>query len=474
MTNRYAPVLLLPTLITLAGGCHGNGADESSGADTSSPDVETADFDVAVSLSGVIPTVVVVDWSVALEGVTAARVEYGADTTYGRVATANVDSSPYRTLVLGLKPDTKYHLRVVATTAEGEFVSNDSRVTTGPVLAAMPNLSVESSGSHWEGYLVTGLVATDAGPIIIDPDGDYVWWYAIDRSAGGGGGGGGGVVLGRSHLALDGSAMLYTYCNVEGARENAIYRVSMDGTEAGSVSTPYGHHDFVELPDGTFGYLAYDPRQVDGERILGDHVMEVTPDGTTREVYNIWDHYTFTSGEDLAHRADWPHANAIDYLPEKNVFLVSFLKLDAILEIDRSTGETLWTMGGSKSDFTLDGSTDLFEGEHQFEREDQSMVVFVNGPMEADSQSRAVEYAFQDDGSTVREVWSYWPKPAIRSPSLGDVHRFADGDTLVTFSVAGVIHEVDNAGNPVWKLTAQAGGALGYTTWKSDLDVGSW
>jgi hypothetical protein len=280
-------------------------------------------------------------------------------------------------------------------------------------------------------------------------------------------------VLGRTQLSSHPPSILYTYNNVQGQEDNSLYRVGFDGEDIEEIPAPYAHHDFVELPDGTLAYLAYDPQVVGREQVLGDRVMERAPDGSTREVWNVWDHFEYTASGPPERGMSWPHGNAIDYLPDEDAYLVGFLTLGSILKIDRSSGEILWVLGGDESDFTVDGSTEIFEHQHQFEQLDDSLLVFVNGGMDPRAESRVVELAFEPGTRAVEELWSYWPDPSVTSTNLGDVHRFASGNALVTFSNAGVIHEVDATGALVWSLTADIGGALSYVAWKEDLDVGA-
>jgi hypothetical protein len=49
------------------------------------------------------------------------------------------------------------------------------------------------------------------------------------------------------------------------------------------------------------------------------------------------------------------------------------------------------------------------------------------------------------------------------------VHRFDGGDTLVTFSYSGQIHEVTPEAEVVWKLSSSVGGTFGYVTPAEDL-----
>ena len=68
-----------------------------------------------------------------------------------------------------------------------------------------------------------------------------------------------------------------------------------------------------------------------------------------------------------------------------------------------------------------------------------------------------------------RGPWAYTSERDVYSFGLGSVHRKADGNTVVTFSTAGQMDEVDENGELVWRLEASLGTGLGYTTWLETL-----
>lgn len=442
------------------------------------PSVGEGDYPFAVSTTAAedVPTVLTVTWSTDLEDVGNARVEFGPDTSYGHEATSTTSGGAGEALLLGSKPNTEVHLRVVAETDDDTYTSDDFTITTGPAPAALPNLEVTSTGDdHWSGYLVTGIVAS-AWSVILDEDGDYVWWHeasgAPDGTHGGpDGGGNGGVVLGRTALARDGSGVWYTFNNIEAEEQVTLHHVTWDGATVTQVPAPYAHHEFVELPDGTIAYPAYDPQNVDGLRILGDRIMELAPDGTEREVWNAWDHLEFDADDVQTRPNDWPHLNAIDYLPDLDAYLVGFLSLGSLCLVDRTTGETLLTVGGEGSDYGFGEAGGTLDTQHQFEWLDGELLVFVNGGMQAGSESRAQQFVLDDATGIAEETWSYWPSPSLNTTNLGDVDRLASGNTLVTFSTSGQVHEVTPDGTVVWKLVADVGGALSYSHLEAELDV---
>ena len=250
-----------------------------------------------------------------------------------------------------------------------------------------------------------------------------------------------------------------------------MIRVSLDGSEVESTPLDLAHHEILEHQDGTVAYLAHDPMEIDGTEVNGDSIQELNPDGSTTVIWSAWDtlDQLAYNPADGGPNGEWPHANALDYLPEDDAYLVSFLYLDAIVRIDRASGEIDWIMGGDDSDFELaSGGTDIFDRTHQMHRLDDSLLVFVNGAQQGGS-SYAVEYAMDEQNLEVEPVWEYWSDPDLNCISLGDVHRFDSGNTLITYSYSGQIQEVTPEGEPNWVLSTNAGSVFGYTIPVEDL-----
>jgi hypothetical protein len=62
-------------------------------------------------------------------------------------------------------------------------------------------------------------------------------------------------------------------------------------------------------------------------------------------------------------------------------------------------------------------------------------------------------------------VWRY--EGGVHSSNFGNVQRLPNGNTLVNYSNAGVIHEVTPDRVKVLEITANP--YLGYATWRPDL-----
>lgn len=390
-------------------------------------------------------------------------VEFGQDGQADHIAPLDVRAGPpWEIDLLGMKQGSDYDVRVGVQIDGESYTGSSQTVSTGMVPADFPDMILErGSGESFDGFFYTSVVGLTTAAVIIDTDGDYVWWYRPE----------GIEWVGRTFPSVDGSSILTMDENLDGVEGGAMVRVALDGSSEEITELDYAHHEIVEHDDGTIAYLAKDPKNINGVLVSGESIVELAPDGTATTVWSVWNHDERLpyEPEDELHAQKWPHGNALDYLPDEDAYLVSFLYLDAIARVDRGTGSIDWVMGGPGSDFTTaDGSTDLFERTHQMHRLEDSMLVFVNGESDG-GLSFAVEYAMDLQSFVVESVWEHWPDPSLSSFALGDVHRFDNGNTLVTFSYSGEIQEVTPDGAVVWALSTNVGHGVSYVTPVEDL-----
>ena len=83
------------------------------------------------------------------------------------------------------------------------------------------------------------------------------------------------------------------------------------------------------------------------------------------------------------------------------------------------------------------------------------------------SNSLAIEIQLDLSSWTATRVWTY--DGGISSMVMGDVQRLDNGNTLVTYSQAGVIHEVNASGQRLRELSWSLGGAVGYSMHRMSL-----
>jgi len=396
-----------------------------------------------------IATVVTVTFTTT--GSTTAYVEYGFDDGFGfTTATSTEAGTSHSFPLMGLTGSTEVYYRAVL--ADGE-TSGTKTVTTDTLPNDLPEFAVEGSGH--DGWMAFPLIGAVVAPVIVDSDGNIVWYWLDDR----------GLDVYRVKLSMDGESVLYNAAVVSGdpSPDSAIVRVSLDGQTESTIPVTLLAHDFVEVSDGVFGALVYEFRDDgNGGEVKGNKVIEVTEDGTETTIWSAWDCYdpTVETGDDP--ELGWTFTNALDYDPVEDVYYVGFRNFSSIVKVDRATGACEWGLGGDASTMTIDG--DPFQHQHQFDVIGDTVVVFDNegsGGLDA----RAVEYSIDPESGAAEEIWSYQSDPPVQSFVLGDVTRLDDGDTLVTWSVAGQI----NRSGTDWQLNSEIGYAFGFNTYTPDL-----
>jgi hypothetical protein len=429
------------------------------------------DVDATVVLSEVIPTVATVSWELSGDDVTAARVAFTPDDGDPLRSTARVDDDGWaRAVLLGMKPLTAYTLTIEEERGGDWLGGGPLELETGGLSSSLPGLTLHDHDPARAagGYLVTSLITRQGAGAMLDGDGDVVWAHEpdLDWEV---------VFISRTRYTPGDDHVTYLARDRtvldDSNEQRKLVRVSLDGTVEEHLDAEDVHHDYLQLADGGFAVLERDYREVEGETVKSDSLVEIGPDGARTVIWSAWDHFEFDPGFEVESDGSWCHANALDLDEDAGVYRVSLRNFGTIVEIDRASGAQLRTIGGATSDYTLDdGSTELFAWQHQFEVLDDGVLVFDNGTADV-RDSRAVEYGL-DDGAAV-PVWEFHAEPPLFTPALGDVQRLDNGNTLVSWSSSGQIDEVTPDGEVVWRLRTQMAAGFGFTRWLEALDATS-
>jgi len=428
---------------------------DGKGDDTSTEGDIAVISDLSATVSDKISTVVTVHWTTDVP--TTGFVEFGPDLQLSTPLETTA-ATEHSAVLLGLTPSMDAPWRVVLQDGNQRQESDDQSVTTGALPAELTGVTVDGTSNHV--WMATPVLGTNKVATILGPDGQFVWYWFDERD----------LDTYRVRLSNDGTHVLYNAGNISGApaENSAIVKVSLDGSEETTIDIPMLAHDFVELPDGTIGAMAVEFRGKGDDQIRGDQIIEVAPDGTQTQVWSAWDCFdpSVDVGDD--EQTGWTFANALDYSEEDDAWLLSIRNFSTIVEIDRATGTCNWAFGTTGATFSPSSGSSTFRHEHQFERDGDHLLVFDNDGA-GGSVSRVLEYSIDPEAGQADEIWSYTADPSVYSFVLGDVHRFDDGDTLVTWSVGGQIDRVTSTGERTWKLNAPLGTAFGFDTVLDDL-----
>lgn len=405
----------------------GDAATGTGGGTTQISDAFQVEVELASDVEPSAPTTVgIVTWSLADQTIISASIQFGLDESYGMVAPVDLEVEGLRTLLLGMKPMKTYHLRVVAETTGGSLASKDFTVTTGaaPDELQLGTFDVKNPTGHEPGFIVTSFWRGDSSSyiFILDQDGEVVWWYDTGMNG-----------VARARMSADGNNMWMIEPDNEGA---PIARVSMDTLDAETYAETIGSHDLTPVSGATMAYLDY------GEPDCNS-IFEIDPSGVTKEV---WDSAGTAGG--------MCHGNALRYSKAEDVFTFSDVSTD-VWVVGRD-GEFKWGLADK-----VEGGVATWGGtNHGHHLLDDSIIIFANrggGNM----LSTVVEYDLEGN-----QLFEY--DGGEFSANLGDVQRLPGGNTLVTYSNAGVIHEVTPTKELVLEITT-TGQSFGYALWRDTL-----
>ena len=215
------------------------------------------------------------------------------------------------------------------------------------------------------------------------------------------------------------------------------------------------HHDARRLAHGGAVYAAWErldsavaariPGGIPGTEINGEVYVDVI-----REVDEMgsvtWEWRTSELDFNAfpfhrnALRRNYGHCNSVDILPDGN-YLISLKVLNALLIIERKTGNVIWT-------FHYDG----LGGQHDAQMTPQgTILVFANNTY---SPGLAHSQVWEIDVETKEIVWRFTEKRNpmnFFSTHISGVQRLSSGNTLICEGAKGCIFEVTRERDVVWQ-----------------------
>ncbi len=405
-------------------------------------DTNIGTFSIDVSLASDINpeapgTVGIVTWSIQGVAPESAEIRFGLDTSYGMVAPVDLNEPDFRTLLLGMKPDRTYHFQVAATQGGRQYQSADQTLETGPATNLVTVTStVFDPSSHASGYIVSTYIqellftlpisesmATGSTVFILDGDGEVVWWYQSKVG-----------LTPRARMSYDGKSM-WLIPERQDTYGAEIELVSMDTLDS-TIYAVGASHDGTVVDGSVLAFIDYSENDCDS-------VFELARDGTVTEIFESTDYLPGLVTPQC-------HLNAVRYNEAEGLYSVSDRENDIFI-INRQ-GEVQWRLTDILSNTTYGAQ------QHGHQLLPNSILLFAN--VGGAGGSAALEYSLTDGA----EVFRY--DPGIFSVWYGDVQRLPGGNTLVTFSIAGVMHEVAPDGMLLMEVESDI---FGYAEWRGSL-----
>lgn len=249
-----------------------------------------------------------------------------------------------------------------------------------------------------------------------------------------------------------------------------------------AAGSPYtDSHELIVTVDSRNNHLAdylfgYDIRTVDrsahgggeSDDIAGHQVLRIGAAGRVDTLIQGWDEWgTADAVEPPLLPRDFDHPNSIDFDLDGGV-IVSYRNLGTIVKVNPTTRAIVWQLGGTHNQFTfVNDPLSGFSTQHTARiLPDGHLLLFDNGWHHSPRASRAVEYAIDTVAMTATLVWQYAPVPPIFTMFAGAAQRLSNGNTLITYSLQGLVDEVSPTGALVSRARLESSPGVAVATYR--------
>jgi hypothetical protein len=296
------------------------------------------------------------------------------------------------------------------------------------------------------------------GPEILDPQGNLVWYdpYPMARNE---------LVTDFREQELGGQPVLTwfegTTASGTGSGDGVIVNDHYQriATVHAGNGLSMDLHEFYVTNNGDAYIIAVTPVMLPGlhRAVLNPVIQEI--DIATGLVLFQWDalDHISTSMSYLygpkqpGHVLDPFHANSISFDSAGNP-VVSLRNTDAVYDIDRSTGQILWELGGKKSSFKMgSGTTTAFQHDAVMQP-NGDITIFDDGagPPKVHQYSRGIEVALNTSNHTATLVKQFAHSPQLSANFEGSVQSLPSGDFVLGWGQQPYFSEVNSAGQQIF------------------------
>lgn len=205
-------------------------------------------------------------------------------------------------------------------------------------------------------------------------------------------------------------------------------------------------HDFLLLSADHYVGMSYvaqtvdmsglDPTWSSHATVVANVVQEVNGGAATLEWRNTDDPELYldsVSGntfDDIA-LSDYTHLNSIEIDPDDQNLILSLRHADEVIELDRTTGEKLWTLGGLGDEMGLT-EDQKFSHQHFVKKQaDGTLLLFDNG--NGKHQTRILQIGIDEASKTLTSYETIYTKPLEERSTdfMGSVVQPSPGRYLI-------------------------------------------
>ncbi len=376
----------------------------------------------------------------------------------------SVDGQPYQklsfTTSVNLKPGQSFPIAVSSPTG-----TNTYYVRCLPT--DFPTWTVERPGTPPdEYYFITPDIPLNGGPlgnyaILADDYGVPIWWYRNKNGS-----------PTDAKLLPDGNfGWIGASTDAEEHRlDGSVVHAIMPPSPAGAIMD---NHEIQMLPNGDFVFIVDLPRgPVDlsaegGSKtatVLDNIIEEVTPSGSLVWSWSALDHIRVSQTEPEwwqfylvnSKPADPFHMNAIQQDNAGSGFLVSLRHLDAIIHVNKATGNITWKLGGTILPQSLSFVGDPygnFGGQHDVRQlPDRTITLHDNGTLKG-RPPRGVRYRIDTATRTATFIEQIMDPNVPSSGCCGSARKRPDGAWVMSWGENPIVTALNPGGQRLFRLT---------------------
>lgn len=431
--------MVLFLFMSIMVGCSSSGDSGTSENADSSDNNTVSDKSVVMTIEAHPENTLMAIADVTLSDSGSVVIDFVASDTETYQISGDAVTADHEMTIVGMRAETTYMMTVTATFEDGTVLSGDIvQFTTGELPEGAPVVTLTTSkDGNAGGITFIGLSGQlDEGvPVYwgVDEAGEIVWYLNSTAST--------GVPVIRAFEP----GLLYTFF------QNSIQALTPSGAiiKSYDLSSSGGyHHDARILDNGHIIVLVTESRQIEGEALTGDKIVELDANGDLIWEWSTFDHLDTTrfpgnlsTTESRNGSLDWTHSNALWYIEHDNSILLSVRSQGWVVKIDHSTGDVIWIMGdvgGTDSSydnndkfFTLE-SGEWMTGQHAVMVASGGEILLYDNRNESNGEmlmSRAVKYRLDESAMTAEQTWE--GLATNYTSSMGDVDELSNGNVLV-------------------------------------------
>lgn len=418
-----------------------------------------------------------VSWTTASPGTS--RVQFGAGKLQWEVE-GTADTTEHRVLIIGMRAETAYDIRVFSTTAEGTL-EGSATFTTLALPAEIPvgEITAYDVALAQPGWTLMNVqvgqgdyrARSDYPPMAVmyDEEGFPVWYFISGNTPDIG-----GAVS--TELTDEGVLLGPQMQGGASPREaNFAGEITWQCDDPRCGGTSDLSHHAGKLPNGNF--------VVNRDVASGSVTMPVFQEFMPPNNDVVWELDLRSVLPPIQGASgDWCHGNSLTVHAQSNEVYVSCRFL-GVIKTTYDNPSLIWHLpaaygASGMGDFTFDPPESQFSDIHDPEiHDDGTVMVFDNGGWAGalgeynptGLKSRVVEYALDIENGIAKRVWEFpgtfevdpWYRNEWYQPFWGDANRLANRNVLMTGGVRGPnlrsrVFEATDDGKVVWEFQLPA------------------